>query len=230
MQQPSPCSGDPARPPAGSLALLAADVLLGGVVLRAAPVDVPVDALAPLPDAEAPLVAGAPPARRAQFAVGRRMAREALAACGVPVAGLGADELGAPRWPTGLVGSISHVPDLAAAAVSTDLRGVGVDVAHRSPLGREQVVILLDDEERRTVESVAGAFGGVAGFAVKEATYKAVHPTLRSPLGYRDIRVTLREDGTFGAAVRDPAGGTPWRVTGWWTAAGQHVAAVATLT
>ncbi|MDN5715625.1 MAG: 4'-phosphopantetheinyl transferase superfamily protein [Janibacter sp.] len=218
MPQPSP-----------PLVRLGNRVHLGGVLLRAAPVDVVADALGDLPEVEARLIRGAGPARRAQFAVGRRLAREALSASGTDVVGLGADRLGAPQWPAGRVGSISHLPDLAVAAVAVNHRGVGVDVAPRSPLPPEEVAVLLGGDEQNTVVAVAGAVGQTVAFAAKEATYKAVHPVLRTPIGYRDVTVSLGADHMFTATVRVPDDVAPVRVGGWWDVVGPHVAAVAVL-
>ncbi|QCW51331.1 4'-phosphopantetheinyl transferase superfamily protein [Nocardioides dongxiaopingii] len=217
--------------PSSPLARLGTRVGRAGIVLRAAPVDVVTDALGDLPDVEAGLVREAGPARRAQFAVGRRLARAALAASGSDVVALGADHLGAPRWPAGRVGSISHLPDLAVAVVAraADHRGVGVDVAPAAPLPPEEAAVLLGDDEQRAVVAVTGGVGPTVAFAVKEATYKAVHPTLRTPVGYRDVTVSLGADHGFTATVRVPGAVPPTRVTGWWEVAGAHVAAVAVL-
>src|ERR1700761_3617241 len=69
------------------------------------------------PDEEA-LLGRAVEKRRREFAAGRGCARRALAALGLPPAPLLPGEGGAPRWPDGVVGSITHCAGYAAAAVA----------------------------------------------------------------------------------------------------------------
>ncbi|MBN1173619.1 MAG: 4'-phosphopantetheinyl transferase, partial [Micromonosporaceae bacterium] len=57
---------------------------------------------------EAPLVARAVPRRRAEFTTGRHCARLALASLGVEPAAILAGPDRAPRWPAGIVGTITH--------------------------------------------------------------------------------------------------------------------------
>jgi 4'-phosphopantetheinyl transferase EntD len=61
---------------------------------------------------------------------GRRAAKLALAALGVTAADLPIGEDRAPRWPDGIVGSLSHAANYVAAAVarSSDVSALGIDV------------------------------------------------------------------------------------------------------
>src|SRR5580692_7617313 len=72
--------------------------------------------------------------RRAEFVAGRLCAREALAALGAPSTRVPRGIDGAPEWPTGFVGSISHTAELAFAAVApaAEARGLGLDVERTS--------------------------------------------------------------------------------------------------
>src|SRR5688500_12466696 len=77
--------------------------------------------------AEADAVAGAIAERRREFGTVRYCARRALRQLGVPPVAIlpGADR--APRWPAGVVGSMTHCAGYRAAVVarSHELGGVG---------------------------------------------------------------------------------------------------------
>ena len=72
----------------------------------------------PLHPQEEELVAQAAPKRRRDFALGRACARAALSDLGQPDAVIGQGENGAPLWPAGVVGSITHTKGYAAALVA----------------------------------------------------------------------------------------------------------------
>ena len=71
------------------------------------------------------------PKRRMQFRAGRYCATKAMGALGPSYAGRSAARAanGAPLWPEGLVGSITHTDDFASAAValSADAAALGID-------------------------------------------------------------------------------------------------------
>src|SRR5438874_13378259 len=73
---------------------------------------------APLLGPEAAAVASAVPSRQREFATGRACARQALAALGVAPVPLDRGAGGAPAWPAGGVGSITHCAGYRGAAVA----------------------------------------------------------------------------------------------------------------
>jgi 4'-phosphopantetheinyl transferase EntD len=87
---------------------------------------------------EAAAVAGAGERRRAEFGAGRHCAHRALRRLGWPEAemAIGRRDDGAPAWPAGVVGSITHTDRYAAAAVArrTELAAIGVDAEPAEPL------------------------------------------------------------------------------------------------
>ena len=91
---------------------------------------------APFDAAEEAAIARAVPRRRAEFATGRRLAREALARLGCLAASLPPDSAGMPQWPTGFVGTISHSGQLCVAVVGRahNLLGIGIDVEEIGPM------------------------------------------------------------------------------------------------
>ncbi len=69
------------------------------------------------PDEEA-VIANAVDKRRREFATARACARTALAKLGVPAAPIVPGSRGAPQWPPGVVGSITHCAGYRASAVA----------------------------------------------------------------------------------------------------------------
>jgi 4'-phosphopantetheinyl transferase EntD len=103
--------------------------------------------LQPHPEEERHL-RSAQPKRRAEFAAGRWCAREALRRLGAPVGPLHRTSLGAPIWPEGFQGSITHHGRFAMAA------------AHPAPPGAAPIlgIDLIDLAEKRDIESLHGLF------------------------------------------------------------------------
>lgn len=148
--------------------------------------------------------------RRREFVTGRALAREALAGLGVEPVAIASGPQGAPCWPDGVVGSITHCTGYRACAVARAdaVLAVGIDAERDVPLrdGVWEVVAHGDERDLR------GRGLGTVLFSVKEAVYKALHPLTGLRLDFDDARVTLDEAaGTFRAEV-GPVG----VVTGRW--------------
>jgi phosphopantetheine--protein transferase-like protein len=157
----------------------------------------------PLHPQEELLVAQAGQKRRRDFALGRSCARAALSALGHGDAMvIGRDESGAPLWPTGVVGSITHTKFYAAAMVAQaqDVSGLGVDAEQVGGVTPDLWPRLFDSAEcdqltalhPRQQQIFATLF-----FSAKEAVYKASGS--KSGLAFREIHITP-EDGGFTAA------------------------------
>ena len=152
---------------------------------------------------EETLVADAAPKRRRDFALGRACAHQALTALGRGDAVIGRDGNGAPVWPDGVVGSITHTSGYAAALAADASRfsGAGLDaerVGAVSPnvwpkvfgTGERDYLEMLDDEDRKLAATLF--------FCAKEACYKA----WGTAPPFREIAVT-RTQGGFVAAGAD---------------------------
>ncbi|CCK30433.1 hypothetical protein BN159_6054 [Streptomyces davaonensis JCM 4913] len=197
------------------------------------------DAAVDLFPAERALVDGVLDDRRAEFTTVRGCARRALASLGVPPGPLVPGPLGAPVWPAGIVGSMTHCPGYRAAAVAraADFAGLGIDAEPCRSL--PDVVarrIVTEAEARRLREDFAGACELPLDrllFCAKEAAYKAFSPWLGARFGVREFRVRLRADGTFGGVAPDsgrlrreiPAAD----FTGRWAVSSGHLLAVVAL-
>ena len=181
---------------------------------------------APLFPEEEAVVARAVGKRRREFGSARNCAREALSRLGVPPAPILPGERGAPRWPDGVVGSITHCAGYRAAVVARgrDLLTVGIDA---EPGGRGLPDGVLDHvslpAERAMLSELSAAVPGVPWdlllFSAKESVYKAWFPLTRRWLGFEDAEITISADGTFGARLLVPAGpACPAGFTGRWLA------------
>jgi 4'-phosphopantetheinyl transferase EntD len=166
--------------------------------------DVPESAMFP---SEAAVVAGAIAERRREFGTVRHCAREALRRIGVPAVPVLPGEDGAPRWPAGVVGSLTHCAGYRAAAVARagELRGIGIDAEPHAAIRAEVLDLILRDEERAGLRALADAQPGVHWervlFCAKEAVYKAWFPQTRRWLEFVDVAIAVHRDGTFSARV-----------------------------
>jgi len=152
----------------------------------------------PLRPAEAARVARAADSRRAEFAAGRSLARQALAALGGPDCAVPSGQDGAPVWPAGYVGSITHSRGQVAAAVvlRADLRALGIDLEAgvRFQPGMERLV-LLPDEIAALPADAGRALAATVRFCAKEAFYKMQYPLTGRRLGFLDAKVDCTGDG-----------------------------------
>ncbi|OAA29229.1 phosphopantetheinyl transferase component of siderophore synthetase [Frankia sp. EI5c] len=160
--------------------------------------------------AEAAVLTRAVDKRRREFTTGRICAHRALEALGVPAIPILPGEHREPRWPAGVVGSITHTAGYRAAAVARVTAGrpvsVGIDAEpnEATPGGVLREISL--PEERELLTELARAHPEVSWdrllFSAKESVYKAWFPLARRWLGFDDARLTLTVDeDTTGATA-----------------------------
>lgn len=133
------------------------------------------------------------PERRArELEIGRACAAEALARLGAQQVAVGTNDDGAPAWPTGTVGSLTHTRRFVVAAVARagDARGLGVDAEETM---REKVIAgvardVTSEGERRLVGGVPERFTAV--FSAKESLFKCVFPLAGVHFDFADARAT----------------------------------------
>ncbi|MER5894248.1 4'-phosphopantetheinyl transferase superfamily protein [Streptomyces sp. NPDC001876] len=162
------------------------------------------------PEEEA-LVAKAVAKRRHEFTTVRHCARTALASYGRPPAPILPGTGGAPRWPGGMVGSLTHCDGYRAAAVAenTTVASLGIDAEPAAPLNDEGSLNLVTlPAERAALRELAAHRPDVPWdrllFSAKESVYKAWSPLTGRWLGFQDAHITLRPDGTFAARLLVP--------------------------
>ncbi|MFI5550239.1 4'-phosphopantetheinyl transferase [Streptomyces sp. NPDC051738] len=151
------------------------------------------------PEEEA-VVAKAVAKRRREFAVVRSCARHAMEKLGVPPQPILPGERGAPSWPAGLVGSMTHCDGYHAAALvrAADLASLGIDAEpHQTlPEGVLPAVALPAEEER--LRRLAGDHPAVHWdrllFSAKESVYKAWFPLTGKWLDFTEADIDLFAD------------------------------------
>jgi 4'-phosphopantetheinyl transferase EntD len=180
------------------------------------------------PDEEA-FATGMGDQRLHDFCAGRHCAHEALRRLGIPARAILRAASGAPIWPEGVTGSISHCPGLTAAcAVRTDLGGVasvGVDVERIGRIERDLWPVLFGAGERAALDGLpenAVAAYATAFFCIKECVLKIVTAEEMADLDLPDITVAVAGN-SFGVSVRQ--GDLP-RLSVWVEFLGRHVVAL----
>jgi 4'-phosphopantetheinyl transferase EntD len=167
--------------------------------------DIPGEAVFP---GEQDLIADAVPGRRREFVTARRCAREALGRLGFPPAPIRPGPRRAPRWPDGVVGSITHCTGYRAAAVArrAEVAGIGIDAEPHGPLpdGVLDAVTVGDEPEQLTalLREHPSTHWDRLLFSAKESVYKAWFPLTGRWLGFEDARLTIDPIGrTFAARI-----------------------------
>ena len=145
--------------------------------------------------------------RRCEFAAGRLAARKALASFGVAAEVIPRSKTGAPVWPCGSVGSISHSAThaCAVAAHTGSYKSLGIDIEPQSSMNRIESLrncFLMETEKSL---SPLEAF---ITFSAKEALFKMIFPLANQFFGFesafakdiycRAVTLTLNESiGSF---------------------------------
>ncbi|MER7517993.1 4'-phosphopantetheinyl transferase superfamily protein [Streptomyces sp. NPDC126499] len=171
--------------------------------------------------AEAALIARAVDTRRREFTTARWCARQALARLGAPAAALLPGPHGAPVWPAGTLGSITHCAGFraAVAARSPAVAALGIDAEPNEPVPEGVLGAIALPGERRHLRDLARGTPEVQWnrllFSAKEAVYKSWYPWTGERLDFEDAALTFTlNDGP--AHGSHPAPGT--RLGGGFTA------------
>ena len=157
-------------------------------------------------------VAGVSEGRRREFTTVRHCARRALSALGHAPVPLIPDVRGVPRWPDGVVGSMTHCRGYRAAVVARryDVRALGVDAEPWRPLREGVLGTVSLPGERERLAALEASHSRLACwdrllFCAKEAVYKAWFPDTGTELTFRDVSVAFDPaDHTFRATVLVP--------------------------
>ncbi|MGW2161407.1 4'-phosphopantetheinyl transferase family protein [Nonomuraea sp. NPDC001699] len=159
----------------------------------------------PLFPEEEAVISGAVDKRRREFATARRCARDALGRLGHPPAPVLPGTRGAPIWPEGIVGSITHCGGYRAAAVarSSDIVTLGIDAEPNLPLPRGVLEAIAVEEELCWVTDFLrrdpSARWDRLLFSAKESVYKSWFPLAQPRQAHLDF--------TEASITFDPAGG-----------------------
>jgi enterobactin synthetase component D len=149
--------------------------------------------LIPLPAA----LADAIPKRQVQFRAGRYCAMKAMEALGPSYAGRSVARAasGAPLWPDGLVGSITHTDDFASAAVAlrADAAALGIDTERimTEPRARNVGRMIAWPSELGHARSagLSRLEGMTLVFSAKESIFKCLHGLVGCYFDFHDVRI-----------------------------------------
>jgi 4'-phosphopantetheinyl transferase EntD len=149
--------------------------------------------------------------RRREFTTARACAREALGRLGLPATPITTGARGEPRWPAGIVGSITHCEGYRACAVAraVDVVSIGVDAEPNGALPDGVLAEIARPEELPWIRALRREEPDVCWdrllFSAKESVYKAWFPLAQRWLGFEDANVTIgRAERTFSARVLVP--------------------------
>jgi enterobactin synthetase component D / holo-[acyl-carrier protein] synthase len=196
--------------------------------------------------AEEAAIAQAVSRRRREFTSVRVCARRALAGLGQPPAPLVPGEQGAPRWPDGITGSMTHCDGYRGCVVArtADLASVGLDAEPNDVLPSRVERVVALPAERAHIAALAAAAPGVRWdrllFCAKEAVYKAWYPVTGRWLGFEQASIEFAvgragggagpggrngvSQGTFAARLLVPAPVPAF--TGRWLCSGAYLLAL----
>ncbi|MFG1951417.1 4'-phosphopantetheinyl transferase [Micromonospora sp. NPDC048830] len=173
--------------------------------------------LTPHPQEE-PLVAAAVEKRRREFTTVRHCARRALSELGVAPVPILTGTRGAPVWPAGIVGSMTHCDGYRGAVLGrvSAFATLGVDAEPHAPLPEGVLEAIALPSEQARGAALASTHPGVCWdrllFSAKESVYKAWFPLTRRWLDFSEADITVDPAGTFVARLLVPGpvlGGVP---------------------
>ncbi|MFD3513677.1 4'-phosphopantetheinyl transferase [Streptomyces sp. NPDC058657] len=185
----------------------------------------------PLHPGEERYIAPSVDSRRREFTTTRACARKALAALGIASVPILPGVRGAPRWPDGVVGSMTHCEGYRAAAVAPAdaFLTLGIDAEENGPLPDGILETIAFPQEQAAVHALRRTHPAVRWdrllFSAKESVYKAWFPLTERFLTFEDARITWEApaDGsaaTSGGFTAELLVGGPWptgrRLRGRW--------------
>ncbi|MER6103828.1 4'-phosphopantetheinyl transferase superfamily protein [Streptomyces sp. NPDC001832] len=170
------------------------------------------EALSDPPDAalfpgEEELIRNSVEVRRKEFTTARWCARRALGELGLAPVPILKGERGAPIWPGGVVGSMTHCAGYRAAAIArrADVLTIGIDAEPHEPLpdGVHETIALATEQQRELELRQASPeiHWDRLLFSAKESVYKAWFPLTHRWLGFEQADIVLRSNGSFTAGL-----------------------------
>ncbi len=161
--------------------------------------------------AERAVIGKAVAKRRSEFTTVRACARAALAELGLPPAPILPGTRGAPGWPAGVVGSMTHCDGYRAAAVAHQrfAASVGIDAEPHGPLPEGVLGMIARPEELDWLAELSAGIPTVHWdrllFSMKESVYKAWYPLTERWLDFHEASLTVTPaEGTFTARLQVP--------------------------
>jgi 4'-phosphopantetheinyl transferase EntD len=156
---------------------------------------------------EEAVIAKAVDKRRREFATARACARTALGKLGLPPVAILPGQRGAPQWPAGVVGSITHCAGYRACAVAraADVVTIGLDAEPHETLPDGVLGAVASGAEQARLAALTATEPGVCWdrmlFSAKESVYKAWFPLTQRWLGFEEASIDFKPEGTFTARL-----------------------------
>lgn len=168
--------------------------------------------------------------RLTEFSLGRACARDILATLGYADFPVRVGEARQPLWPKGLVGSISHVDEIAVCAVASiqDLAGLGIDIETIATETFDLFEMVTSDAEQNSIIAAPAQCSYLAKllFSAKEAVFKCQFPLTGKWLEFRDVTLNLDfSQRRFATTLPDRVG--TFMVSGLWDINDQYIVSVA---
>jgi 4'-phosphopantetheinyl transferase EntD len=153
---------------------------------------------------EEQIIAHAVPARRRDYAAVRSCARACLQRLGYTPVPILPGAGGAPMWPAGIRGSMTHCAGYAAAAVAPvrQILAIGIDAEPDAPLPDGVINLVATPAEQDHLAGMQLASGTPHWdrllFSAKEAVYKAWFPLVGEWLDHQEAEIHFHpQDRTF---------------------------------
>jgi 4'-phosphopantetheinyl transferase EntD len=186
------------------------------------------------PEEEAWVSAQAP-RRRREFSSGRGCARAALERLGMGRMAIPVGPDRAPRWPAGVVGSLTHCRGFCGAAVALGERivGLGLDAEPVSALPEKVAVRVCTPWELAWIGAQSeGLPWALVFFSAKESVYKAWYPRTGCQLLFHDVELVVdARERSFAPRLRravSSAGDAEPSIAGRFVVGAHHVVTSAT--
>lgn len=152
----------------------------------------------PLFPSERLLLKNATASRVEEFTSVRSCARTALSRFGIARPPLIADSIRGPKWPPGLVGSLTHTGSYCAAAVASmrSYQSIGIDAEWAKPLPyglEERILTAHERDASMQMTSLERGLWGTLLFSIKESVFKTWAPLTGEFLDFLQGEVEINE-------------------------------------
>lgn len=168
--------------------------------------------------------------RLTEFSLGRACAHDVLSALGHADFPVRVGPARQPLWPKELVGSISHVANLAISAVAPiqDLAGLGIDIETIAEETFDLLKLVTSASEDSTITATATECTYLAKllFSAKEAVFKCQFPLTGKWLEFRDVSLSLDFSQRQFSTILDGSADTV-RISGAWEISDQYILSIA---
>ncbi|EHY9249648.1 4'-phosphopantetheinyl transferase superfamily protein [Salmonella enterica] len=132
--------------------------------------------------------------RRSEYLCGRISAQTLLNRKNI-YAQIPQSKEGAPIWPSGWIGSISHTKNCAMAVMASQNKRyiLGIDIENFNPEALSEIagMIIQDSEKKLLVQNeIDYNLGLHIAFSAKESLYKALYPQVKKVFGFESAIIT----------------------------------------